>query len=265
MTDRSALLSATPGVHVAWPRVPVGSTAVTALRLSDLLQHCAASLSAEQKQLLLNVNAHAVALAERRADFRAALAAADVVFCDGMGVWLAARWLGTPLPERFTPPDWADRLGQLCAAADRSLFLLGGTAEVVARAGEAIRRRAPGLRVHTHHGYFDRQGAENERVLAQINQARPGALLVGFGMPEQELWLTAHRQRVNATLLFAVGGLFDYLSGAKWRAPRWLTDRGLEWLGRLVSEPRRLWRRYLIGLPYFAWIIARQKMGAKTF
>jgi len=101
-------------------------------------------------------------------------------------------------------------------------------------------------------------------VIAQINAVRPGALLVGFGMPAQELWITAHRGRLNATLLLAVGGLFDYLSGVKRRGPRWLTDRGFEWLCRLLSEPRRLGRRYLLGLPRFAWIVARQKFGGRA-
>ena len=249
---------------VPWPRTRVGATRVHAMTLDGLLEYCAAALHTGTQRVLLYSNAHAVVLAEANADFRAALAAADVVFCDGVGVWLAARWLGAPLPARFTPPDWADRLGRVCAAAGRPLFLLGGTAEAVARAGAALRRMVPGLEVHTHHGYFDKAGPENEAVIAQINAVRPGALLVGFGMPAQELWITAHRTRLNATLLLAVGGLFDYLSGVKRRGPRWLTDRGFEWLCRLLSEPRRLGRRYLLGLPRFAWIVARQKFGGRA-
>ena len=249
---------------VPWPRTRVGATRVHAMTLDGLLEYCAAALHTGTQRVLLYSNAHAVVLAEANADFRAALAAADVVFCDGVGVWLAARWLGAPLPARFTPPDWADRLGRVCAAAGRPLFLLGGTAEAVARAGAALRRMVPGLAVHTHHGYFDKAGPENEAVIAQINAVRPGALLVGFGMPAQELWITAHRTRLNATLLLAVGGLFDYLSGVKRRGPRWLTDRGFEWLCRLLSEPRRLGRRYLLGLPRFAWIVARQKFGGRA-
>jgi len=246
---------------VPWPRTRVGATRVHAMTLDGLLEYCAAALHTGTQRVLLYSNAHAVVLAEANADFRAALAAADVVFCDGVGVWLAARWLGAPLPARFTPPDWADRLGRLCAAAGRPVFLLGGTAEAVAGAAAVLRRMVPGLDVHTHHGYFDKAGPENEAVIAQVNAIRPGALLVGFGMPAQELWITAHRARLNASLLLAVGGMFDYLGGAKPRGPRWLTDRGLEWLCRLLSEPRRLWRRYLLGLPRFAWIVARQKFG----
>ncbi len=247
-------------------RVRVGATAVTPLRLEALLTWLAERLASHQQCAVLYVNAHAVVLAEMDADFRRALAAAEVVFCDGVGVWLAARWLGAPLPERFTPPDWVDRLGRLCAAHGRSVFMLGGTHDAVSRAAAALRKCVPGLEVHAHHGYFDKSGPENERMIAAINAAQPGALLVGFGMPAQELWITAHRARLKATLILAVGGMFDYLGGSKTRGPRWLTDHGFEWLWRLATEPRRLWRRYVLGLPRFAWIVLRQKKraGAKN-
>lgn len=241
-------------------RISVGQTEIDRLTLDGLLARCADALAANRQTIILNVNAYAVTLAEQNGGFRRALCEADAVFCDGAGVWLAARWLGTPLPERFTPPDWISRLGRLCAASGRSLFLLGSTEEAVTRAAQALRAQVPGLVVHAHHGYFEKQGTDNDAVLAQINAARPGALLVGFGMPLQELWITENRARLNATLILAVGGMFDYLGGLKPRGPRWLTDHGFEWLCRLVSEPRRLWRRYLIGLPHFARIVLRQKL-----
>ena len=244
-------------------RVIIGRAEATPLTLGELLRLCAAWLDADEPRVILNINAHAVVLAAEDATFRQALRQADVVFCDGAGVWLAARWLGTPLPERFTPPDWIERLAQLCAARGQSVFLLGATPESVARAAAALCQRAPGVIVHTHHGYFDKQGADNEAVIAQINAARPGALLVGFGMPPQERWIMENRERLRVPLILSVGALFDYLGGAKPRGPRWLTDRGLERLCRLISEPRRLWRRYLLGLPRFAWIVLRQKVKSQ--
>ncbi|MDW8055077.1 MAG: WecB/TagA/CpsF family glycosyltransferase, partial [Anaerolineae bacterium] len=168
--------------------------------LGGLLELCDESLAVSRQRVVLNVNAHAVVLAEGHPAFREALRSADVVFCDGVGVRLAARWLGTPLPARFTPPDWIDQLGRLCLAHGRSIFLLGSTATSVARAAAALRQRVPGLVVQAHHGYFDKQGAENEAVIAEVNAAQPGALLVGFGMPLQELWITANRARLNAAL-----------------------------------------------------------------
>lgn len=241
-------------------RVAIGRAEVTPLTLRELLRLCHAWLDEDAPRVILYVNAHAVVLAEQDAAFRDALRQADAVFCDGAGVWLAARWLGTPLPERFTPPDWIDRLAHLCAARGRAMFLLGATAESVARAAAALRARAPELMTHTHHGYFDKHGAENEAVVARINAAQPGALLVGFGMPLQERWILENRQRLRVPLILSVGALFDYLGGSKPRGPRWLTDHGFEWLCRLLSEPRRLWRRYLLGLPRFAWIVLRQKV-----
>ncbi len=241
--------------------VTIGQAIVDPITLETLLDHCDESLATGEQQVLLCVNAQAVVLAEHNAAFRDALRQADWVFCDGMGVWLAARWLRTPLPARFTPTDWIEQLCQLCAKHNRSIFLLGGIQKSVLGAAENLRQRVQGLVVHTHRGHFELQGPENEAVVAQINAAQPGVLLVGFGMPLQELWITENRGRLNAKVILAVGGLFDYLSGIQRRGPRWLTDRGLEWLYRLISHPRRLWRRYLLGLPRFGWIVLRQKIG----
>lgn len=243
--------------------VAIGQAVVHPLTLEQLLAACDEALVSGRSMVILNVNAHAVVLAEVHLAFRQALRRADWVFCDGMGVWLAARWLGTPLPARFTPPDWIHQLGEICLAHGRSMFLLGGTEQSVVRAADALRRRVPGLSVRAHHGYFDKTGAENEKVIAQVNAVHPGALLVGFGMPLQELWIIENRARLNATIFLAVGGLFDYLGGMKPRCPRWLTDHGFEWLCRLFTEPRRLWRRYALGLPHFAWIVLRQKIRSQ--
>lgn len=241
-------------------RAIVGQAAIDPITLETLLDRCNESLATAEQLVILCVNAQAVVLAEHDAAFRHALQRADCVFCDGMGVWLAARWLGTPLPARFTPTDWIEQLCQLCAKHNRSLFLLGGIQKSVLGAAENLRQRVPGLRIDAHRGHFDMQGPENEAVVTQINASQPGVLLVGFGMPLQELWITDNRERLKATVILAVGGLFDYLSGIQRRGPRWLTDRGFEWLCRLISHPRRLWRRYLLGLPRFGWIVLQQKV-----
>jgi N-acetylglucosaminyldiphosphoundecaprenol N-acetyl-beta-D-mannosaminyltransferase len=142
------------------------------------------------------------------------------------------------------------------------LFLLGGRPGVAAAAADAMRQRCSGLHIAgTHDGYFHE--ADTPQVIAAVNQARPDVLLVGFGVPRQELWLSKHRDQLHATVRMGVGGLFDYYSGRIPRAPQWLREIGLEWVWRLWQEPGRLWKRYIIGNPLFLYRVWRQRGGVE--
>ena len=196
--------------------------------------------------------------------FRAFLNSADIVFCDGAGVILGARILGHPSSQRITYADWIWQLAKFAEPRDFTFFFLGARPGVADKAAARLRERFPNLRiVGTHHGYFDKTpgSPENEAVIRKINAGKPNILIMGFGMPLQEHWLMENWDRIEANVALAGGAVLDYASGELRRAPRWMTDHGLEWLGRLLIEPRRLWRRYLIGNPLFLWRIFRQKMG----
>lgn len=236
---------------------------IHALTLTGLLGQMEQAIQSGRKLSVMNVNIHAMNLAHDSAAFRSALNRADLVFCDGFGVLWGARMLGERLPERFTPPDWIPLLGEGCRRLGRSLYFLGARPGVAEKAARRLQEAIPGLEIAgNHHGYFDRRpgSRENEAVLAQVQAARPDYLLVGFGMPAQELWVDENRPRLAAGVTLTVGAAFDYLAGESHRPPQWMTDRGLEWLGRLFYEPRRLWRRYLLGNPVFLYRILRQKL-----
>jgi N-acetylglucosaminyldiphosphoundecaprenol N-acetyl-beta-D-mannosaminyltransferase len=117
-----------------------------------------------------------------------------------------------------------------------------------------------------HHGYFDRTPGSpaNEAVIAAINAAHPDLLLLGMGMPVQEAWLDQNWSRLTVPVAITAGALVDHAAGLVSRPPLWVADLGLEWLVRLVIEPRRLWRRYLIGLPQFAWRLAPALLRRRT-
>jgi N-acetylglucosaminyldiphosphoundecaprenol N-acetyl-beta-D-mannosaminyltransferase len=211
--------------------------------------------------LVLNVNAHALNLCYRDPALRAFFNTAPVVFCDGAGVMLAAHILGRRLPERITYADWAWELADFAESEGISLFFLGARPGIAERAATRLLARYPNLRiVGVRHGYFDlTPGAlENETVLREINATRPDILLVGFGMPLQERWLMRNWDRVDARIALTGGAVFDYVSGELKRGPRLLTDNGFEWLARLLVEPGRLWRRYIIGNPLFLLRVLKQ-------
>jgi N-acetylglucosaminyldiphosphoundecaprenol N-acetyl-beta-D-mannosaminyltransferase len=203
--------------------------------------------------------------ANRRAwVFRALLNRADLVFCDGFGVRLAAALLGKPLHHRLTPPDWFPDLCARFAAKGHTLYLLGSCPGITEQVANRLTAASPSLRiVGCGHGYFDKilGSPENQAVVDAINAASPDLLVVGFGMPAQERWIAENWPHLNTRVALPVGAMFDYLAGVTPRAPRWLTDHGLEWLGRLLIEPRRLWRRYILGNPLFLYRVLRQKFS----
>jgi N-acetylglucosaminyldiphosphoundecaprenol N-acetyl-beta-D-mannosaminyltransferase len=219
-------------------------------------------IARRQKTLVLSANVNALNLAWQHAWLRELYRRADIVRLDGAGVRLGARLYGQRLPPRAT---WADFIWSLAGWAEARgyrLFFLGGREGVAAAAADRLRVRHPALTIAgCHHGYFARNSGdgENEAVLAQIAAAQTDILLVGMGMPLQERWLDENWSRLAATVAMTGGAVFDYTSGRLRRAPALLTDNGLEWLGRMFIEPRRLWRRYLIGNPLFLWRVLRQK------
>lgn len=213
-------------------------------------------------EMVLHVNVHAMNLAYEQPWFKALLNAAHLVFCDGAGVILGARLQGRTIPERITYADWLWELAAFAAASGFSLFFLGARPGVAQAATDRLRERYPDLRiVGVRDGYFDKRPghAENDAVVRQINAVRPNILLVGFGMPMQERWLEENWGRLDVNIALTGGAVFDYASGTLRRAPRVMTDNGLEWLGRLAVEPGRLWRRYLLGNPAFLWRVLRER------
>jgi N-acetylglucosaminyldiphosphoundecaprenol N-acetyl-beta-D-mannosaminyltransferase len=201
---------------------------------------------------VMYVNAHVLNQSREISDLRDALETADLVYCDGYGVRLAAKALDAEIPHRMTGADWIWGLAGLCEGAQRSVYLLGSEPGVAAEAGKRLQRWYPRLRVAgTHHGFFEAGSAHDDRVLEDINACRPDIVLVGMGTPKQELWVQRNAGRVDADVVWTVGALFDYVSGRVPRAPAWLADNGLEWIFRLAIEPQRMWRRYLLGNPVF--------------
>lgn len=205
---------------------------------------------------VMYVNVHSMNLQHDDCAYARVLEDADVVYCDGTGVRLAARLTGSPLPARMTGADW---ISDLCRAAVRegaSLFLLGGAPGVADDAARILRNRFPGLQiVGAAPGYGLDRG-----TVKRLNELRPDIVLVGMGSPTQEKWIARHRYEIDVPVLWAVGALFDFVTGRVRRGPSWMTEHGLEWVCRLVVEPRKLWRRYLIGNPRFMFRVLRARL-----
>lgn len=232
--------------------------------LDSLLIKIQLIIKSTQKCNISNVNIHAINLAFTTTWFRDYLNRSELVFCDGFGVIMGARLTGQKLEYRFTPPDWIGRLCELSTNEGISLYFLGARPGVAEKAAARLREAHPGCNIiGTYHGYFNKSpgNPENEAVVQEINRLKPNILIVGFGMPMQEKWIQDNFGRLEVNVFLPVGAALDYVAGEVRRGPRWMTDHGLEWLARLIIEPRRLWKRYLIGIPLFFWRILKQRLG----
>lgn len=177
---------------------------------------------------------------------------ADLVTADGMPIVLLSRILRNPLPGRVTGADMTPELIRRCAGEGLSIYVLGGDRAAVE---EALPRCGPARPVlaGVDDSFVDLEGDQSDAI-ARINAASPDILFVALGNPKQELWIGRNIGRLRAGAVVGVGGTFNFLSGRVKRAPRWAGKCGLEWIYRIIQEPRRLWRRYAFGLVKFSWL-----------
>jgi N-acetylglucosaminyldiphosphoundecaprenol N-acetyl-beta-D-mannosaminyltransferase len=229
----------------------------------ELLERTVVHARSGRRLTVLSGNVHALNLAADLPWFRDALEQADLVRMDGAGLGLGAQLLGFKPPPRATWADFGWDLADRCARAGLSLYLLGAREGVAERAADALTAVHSTLRIAgTRHGYFDHSSGSDDsrRVIAEVNGSGADVLVVGFGMPKQERWLLDHGNGIETPVVMTAGGALDYLSGGQRRGPRWMNNRGMEWLARLALDPRRLWKRYLVGNPRFLWTVARERL-----
>jgi len=192
------------------------------------------------------LNAHCDNLARKDWKYRDTLRSVDALLPDGSGVALAAALEGRTLGGNLNGTDLFGPLCRCLAFRQIPVFFLGGRPDVAANTAQVARAQFPGLKVAGyHHGYFAPR--EEDAILETINRSGARVVFVAFGVPDQDVWIARIKSRLNAPVIIGVGGLFDFVSGRIARAPVWMRRTGLEWLYRLKCEPKRMWRRYLVG------------------
>lgn len=240
------------------PEARVVGVRVDALDVDGLLDQVGAAVRERSRLKIAYANVHVVNVAETDAELAAFLEGADVVYADGAGVVLGARLLGADLGARMTGADWIWPFASRAERCGWRVGWIGGEYGVAAAAVRALQARHPGLVVPlVRHGRP--RGDEGERRLDEdLIDAKLDVLLVGMGTPLQERWVAQRRAGLDVPVVWCVGAIADFVSGRTSRGPRWLFERQ-EWLARLIIEPRRLWRRYLVGNPRFLWAVLRQR------
>jgi N-acetylglucosaminyldiphosphoundecaprenol N-acetyl-beta-D-mannosaminyltransferase len=203
-------------------------------------------------------NVHSVVNVSQDAEFRQVVNEADMATPDGAPVAWMLRRLGFVGQERINGPDlmWKYLEG---VTRGESIFLYGSTETTLATLYDRLSIAFPNLKIAgmISPPFRSLSATEDAATVTQINASGAGVVFVGLGCPKQEKWMASHRGRINAVMI-GVGAAFDYHAGAVRRAPRWMRQNGLEWLHRLCSEPRRLWKRYLVTNTIFVVLAARQ-------
>ncbi|HEX5380186.1 MAG TPA: WecB/TagA/CpsF family glycosyltransferase [Phenylobacterium sp.] len=214
------------------------------------MHHVGVSVANGERYRVANYNAHGIHLARRHPAFRKFCQDADLIEVDSTPLIFFTRMLGLhsrPF-HRCTYLDWRNHFWSLANREGWRIFYLGGEPGVADIAADRLRSEYPHTEIATHHGYFDAAPGsdDNRAILAQIEAFRPQVLFVGMGMPRQETWLLDHADLLPPCVTFSVGAAFDYEAGVQRAAPRWTGRLGVEWLFRLLNDPRRLFGRYCI-------------------
>jgi N-acetylglucosaminyldiphosphoundecaprenol N-acetyl-beta-D-mannosaminyltransferase len=211
--------------------------------------------------LIMGPNAQLITLAAKEPRFAQALRAAWLSVPDGVSVVFASRMLGQAVPERVTGGDLMERLCVESAKHGLSVFFLGGlpgAAELTARKFERLHPEFHTAGVCCPPPGFEKDSVLSEQIKRQIREAEPDLLCVAFGAPKQEIWMMENVPNLPVGAAISVGAALDTQAGLRKRAPKWTHHVGLEWLYRLVREPRRLWRRYLVGNTEFIFLVGRE-------
>jgi len=251
-------------VHRVIPRVDVLGVGVSAINMDHALEEIDNWIIGGFRKYVCVTGVHGVMESQRDDSLRQIHNAAGLVTPDGMPlVWLS-RWRGFRHTTRVYGPDLMLAVCERSIATGYRHFFYGGHEGVPERLVQRLTKRFPGLAVAGIYSPPFRSMTDDERedVIRSINEVKPDIVWVGLGTPKQEHWMADHVERLSAAVLIGVGAAFDFHAGLKRQAPQWMQRSGLEWLFRLSSEPRRLWRRYLVNNPLFIWLTLMQMWRA---
>lgn len=232
--------------------------------LEKVIDQSVTSIEQERQIVVSCANPHSLASTKKNATFYSALSDAEILLTDGIGLKLLAKLLGKNAGPRITGNDYFESILQRLNADSHSnatarVFFFGSSERVLNRIANRFKTDYPRLNLcGVYSPPFGEWGDEkNQAMIDVINASNPDLLFVGMTAPKQECWAYANRSKLNAKVIANIGAVFDFYAETHPRAPAWTNRLGMEWLYRLVREPKRMWRRTFISVPLFLWYTLR--------
>lgn len=216
----------------------------------------------DKKLLITTLNAYSFNMTQSDEIYAEAIGKSDILLPDGIGVVKAVRYLTKIKIKKIAGADLFYYEMNRLNDSGGTCFFLGSKVETLKQIRERAEREYPRLKVHIYSPPYKEEFSieEDTEMLNAINIVRPDVLFIGLTAPKQEKWAYKHFNDLEVGHICCIGAVFDFYAGTVNRSPKWLIDLGLEWLYRLIKEPRRMWRRYLTGNVKFIWLIIREKI-----
>ena len=245
-------------------RVPLFGISMSNITFDDLIALMAHRITTREPGYIVTPNVDHICRYQRDERFRNAYANAFLTIPDGVPILWASKLLGKPLKEKLSGSDLVPMLAEEFAERGYSVFFLGAKEGVAQEAADRLCKRFPALRVAGVYAppmNFGVDNTLNDETLRRLKEAAPDICFVALGSPKQEYWMHDCASRSGVPVMLGIGAGLDFIAGVSQRAPRWVQRCGLEWFWRLVHEPRRLWKRYLIEDQLFVVLLAREIAG----
>lgn len=235
------------------------------LTIDEVLDRIKELVEKNKKSYIVAPNAAHIVLLQKDKEFKKAYEKAEMVLADGMSILFASYLLGVPLRAKCSGADLFPKICELLYNMNKKIFILGGVNGSEKIAEEKLKKMYPGIKVKTYSPPigFENDEYETKRIIEMINDFSTDFLFLCTGAPKSEKWIYKNINRLNIKVAFHVGMALNFFAGVKKRAPRLIQKIGLEWFWRLVQEPKRLWRRYLIGNMVFIWLILKEFINRK--
>lgn len=217
-----------------------------------------------KKGSIFFLNADCVNKSKKDPEYKNLLSRSHLVLGDGVGIKIATQMQGGKMAENLNGTDLLPHLCEFSVLNKKRIYLLGAKPGIAQKMEQNLKKKYPGIEIVGNcDGYFHEK--KEIEVIEEMNNKKADIVLVAMGVPLQEKWISINRAAIDAGLVLGVGGLFDFYSGSISRAPEWMREMGLEWAYRMLQEPGRLWKRYVIGNPLFLmraalWAIERKRV-----